>query len=150
MKYASDPKDIAERTHPTIQVDLFYRTAGNCLLLCVDTWSKYPFIKPLKNKNQGVLGEAIAEFLADLGPFETVEIAYDNGPALSAGARMAKLIRSNNGLRTILQPGKFYEKSRTALAERCIQTVRAQGKTLISHLQDRARVALDELHVLQS
>ena len=97
MKYASDPKDIAERTHPTIQVDLFYRTAGNCLLLC-----------------------------------------------------MAKLIRSNNGVRTILQPGKFYEKSRTALAERCIQTVRAQGKTLISHLQDRARVALDELHVLQS
>ena len=35
LKYASDPKDIADRTHPTVQVDLFYQTAGNCLRLCV-------------------------------------------------------------------------------------------------------------------
>ncbi|CAK8995861.1 Retrovirus-related Pol polyprotein from transposon TNT 1-94 [Includes: Protease [Durusdinium trenchii] len=133
-----------------VKVDLFYQTAGNCLLLCVDTWSKFLYIKPLKNKIAGVIGEAIAEFLADLGHFETVELSYDNEPALAAGARMTKLIKSNNGLHTILQPGKFYEKARTALAERCIQTVRAQGKTLISHLQDRARVVLNEMHVLQA
>ena len=85
----------------------------------MDTRSKYLYIEPLKNKNknQGVIGEAIAEFLAGVGHAETVEIAFDNGPVLSASARMAKLIRSKNWLRATLQPGKFYEKSRTALAE---------------------------------
>ena len=41
LKCASDPNDLAARTHPTVQVDVFFQTAGNCLLLCVDAWSKY-------------------------------------------------------------------------------------------------------------
>ena len=113
-------------------------------------WSKYLHVQPLKNKNQGVIGEIIAEFLGGLGHYETVELAFDNEPVLAAGARMTKLIRSNNGLHTILQAGKFYDKSRTSLAERYIQTVRAQAKTIISHVQDRAKIVFDEQHVLQS
>ena len=150
MKYPSDPIDASARTNPTVQVDMFFRTASNCLLLCIDVWSKYLHVQPLKNKNQGVIGEIIAEFLGGLGHYETVELAFDNEPVLAAGARMTKLIRSNNGLHTILQAGKFYDKSRTSLAERYIQTVRAQAKTIISHVQDRAKIVFDEQHVLQS
>ena len=150
IKYASDPADVAVRTNPTVQVDIFFQTASNSLLLCVDVWSKFLQVQPLKNKNQGVIGEAIAEFLATLGHYETVELAYDSEPVLAAGARMAKLIRSNNGLHTILQAGKFYDKARTSLAERCIQTVRAQAKTIIAHVQDRAQILFDESHVLHS
>ena len=150
IKYASDPADVAVRTNPTVQVDIFFQTASNSLLLCVDVWSKFIQVQPLKNKNQGVIGEAIAEFLATLGHYETVELAYDSEPVLAAGARMAKLIRSNNGLHTILQAGKFYDKARTSLAERCIQPVRAQAKTIIAHVQDRAQILFDESHVLHS
>ena len=150
IKYASDPADVSERTHPTVQVDIFFQTASNSLLLRVDVWSKFLQVQPLKNKNQGVIGEAIAEFMATLGHYETVELAYDSEPVLAAGARMAKLIRSNNGLHTILQAGKFYDKARTSLAERCIQTVRAQAKTVIAHVQDRAQIIFDESHVLHS
>ena len=150
LKYASEPAEIANRSNPTVQVDIFFQTAGNCLLLCVDTWSKYVSVYPLRNRISGVIGEKIAEFLATLGHLDTVELAYDNEPVLAAGARMTKLIRSNNGLHTILTAGKFYDKSRTSLAERTIQTVRAQGKTLLSHIEDRAKIAFKETSVLHS
>ena len=81
-----------------------------------------------------MIGEVIAEFLATLDHYETVDLVFDNEPVLAAGARMAKLIRNNNGLRTTLQAGKLYDKSRTSLAERCIQTVRAQATTIIAHV----------------
>ena len=83
------------------------------------------------------------------GHYETVELAFDNEPVLAAGA-MTKLIRSNNGLHAILQAGKFSDKSHTSLAERYIQTVRAQAKTIISHVQDRAKIVFDEQRALQS
>ena len=150
LKYASEPAEIASRSNPTVQVDIFFQTAGNCLLLCVDTWSKYVSVHPLRNRISGVIGEKIAEFLATLGHLDTVELAFDNEPVLAAGAKMTKLIRSNNGLHTILAAGKFYDKSRTSLAERTIQTVRAQGKTLLSHIEDRAKVSFGETSVLHS
>ena len=53
---------------------------------------------------------------------------------------MAQQIRANQGLETTLTPGRFYEKSRTRLAERVIQLVRAQAKTLLAHVEDRARI----------
>ena len=100
IKYASDPSDVAARTHPTVQVDIFFQTASNSLLLCVDVWSKFLQVQPLKNKNQGAIGEAIAEFLARLGHYEAVvavELAFDSEPVLAAGARLAKLIKAIMG-----------------------------------------------------
>ena len=88
LKCASDPVDVAARTNPTVQVDTFLQTATSSLLLCVDVWSKFLQVQPLKSKNQGVIEEAIAEFLATLGHYETVELAYDSEPVLAAGARM--------------------------------------------------------------
>lgn len=105
------------------------------LLLMVDGWSKYIQVHPLKNKNAGVIGEVLAEFLATVGHFEKVELACDNEPILAAGARAAKQICDNNGLETILSAGKLYNKSRTSLAEQ------AQCKTLVAHVEERARVA---------
>ena len=68
MKYPSDPIDASARTNPTVQVDMFFQTANNCLLLCIDVWSKFLHVQPLKNKSQGVIGEIIAEFLGSLRP----------------------------------------------------------------------------------
>ena len=84
------------------------------MLLCVDVWSKYLHIQPLKNKNQDVMCEVMAELFATLGHYEPVELAFDNEPVLAAGATMTKSIRSNNGLYTTLQAGKLYDKSRTS------------------------------------
>ena len=85
--------------------------------------------EPLRNKNQGVVGQVVARFLATMGYFQKVELAFGNEPVLAAGMRMAQNIRANHGLETIFQPGLMYSKSRTSLAERTIQTVRGQGKT---------------------
>ena len=74
-----------------------------------------------------------------------MEFAFDHEPVLAAGARMTKLFISNNGLRAIMQAGKFYGKSRTSLDEICIQKVRSQAKTIIAHIQDRAKIIFDAL-----
>jgi hypothetical protein len=68
---------------------------------------------------------------------------------LAAGVKMAQVIRSNQGLPMVLQPGKMYSKSRTSLAERSIQTVRAQGKCLIAYIEDKMQMKLAEDHVLR-
>ena len=85
-----------------------------------------------------------------LGYFDKVEIAYDSEPVLAAGVKMASTIRANNGMVTILQPGKFYDKARTALAERSIQTVRNQSKTLIKFIEEKANIAIPKEHVLHA
>ena len=46
----------------------------------VDTWTKWVQVEPLKNKNQGVLGEMMANFLGQLGYFDKVELAFHNSP----------------------------------------------------------------------
>ena len=89
MKYATPTSEVAERTHPTVQRDIFFQSGGDSLLLMIDGWSKYIQVHPLKNKNAGVIGTVLSEFLATLGHFERVELAYDNEPILAAGARMA-------------------------------------------------------------
>ena len=71
---------------------------------------------------------------------ETVWGLLSTELALAAGMRVAQKIRAAQGLETLLQPGQMYGKSRTALAERSIQTVRAQGKCLMVHLEEKMRV----------
>ena len=53
-------------------------------MLIIDGWSKYIQVHPLKNKNAGVIGTVLAEFLATIGHFEKVELAFDNEPIIAA------------------------------------------------------------------
>ena len=92
---------------------------------------------------------AVARFWGELGYHDEVELAYDNEPVLSAGMRVSQTIRAAQGLDTILQPGQMYGKARTALAERSIQTVRAQGKCLMAHLEDKMQVKFPSEHPLR-
>lgn len=88
--------------------------------------------------------------MATLGHYKIFELAYDNEPVLAAGATVTKPIRSNDRLPHNLANWKFCGKSRASLPERCIQTVLGQAKTIIPHLQDRAKIVFDELRVFQS
>ena len=119
----------------TIQVGLFAMPNYMGVLLMVDVWTKYVGVEPLRNKNAGVIGTILARFLSNLSYFDAVEVSYDNEPVLSAGVNMTEVIRSNQGLPMTPQPGKMYSKSRTGLAERTIQTVRAQGQCLVAFLE---------------
>ena len=47
------------------------------------------------------------------------------------------------------QPGRMYSKERTSLAERSIQTVRAQQKCLMAYLEHKIGAAIPEEHVLR-
>jgi hypothetical protein len=62
---------------------------------------------------------------------------------------MTQAIRSTQGLPMTPQPGKMYSKSRTSLAERTIQTVRAQGKCLVAFLEGKMQMKIPEDHVLR-
>jgi len=133
----------------TIQVGLFAMPNYMGVLLMVDVWTKYVGVEPLRNKNAGVIGTILARFLSNLSYFDAVEVSYDNEPVLSAGVNMTEVIRSNQGLPMTPQPGKMYSKSRTGLAERTIQTVRAQGKCLVAVLEDKMQMKIPEDHVLR-
>jgi hypothetical protein len=149
-KHATSLPEVAQREHPTVQAD-FYTLVGNLsALILIDCWTKYVMAEPLRNKNQGVVGQVVARFLATMGYFQKVELAFDNEPVLAAGMRMAQNIRANHGLETILQPGLMYNKSRTSLAERTIQTVRGQGKTFIAYVEHKIAAKLPEEHPLHA
>ena len=148
-KHRTPADESSSRSFPTVQVDLFAMPNSMGVLLMVDVWTKYIGVEPLRNKNAGVIGAIIARFLSNLSYFDTIEVSYDNEPVLAAGVKMAQVIRSNQGLPMVLQPGKMYSKSRTSLAERSIQTVRAQGKCLIAYIEDKMEMKLAEDHVLR-
>ena len=144
------PDELAQRSFPTIQCD-FYTVSGNLnVLIMVDAWTKFIAVEPSRNKLQSVVGGAVARFLGELGCYDQVELAFDNEPVLAAGMRSAQTIRAAQGLPTVLQPGQLYGKGRTSLAERSIQTVRAQGKCLMTHLEDKMRVKFPSEHPLRA
>ena len=140
------PDEMAQSNFPTLQCD-FYTVSGNLnVLIMIDSWTKFVAAEPLRNKFQSVVGGAVASFLGELGYYDQVELAFDNEPVLPAGMRVAQTIRAAQGLQTTLQPGQLYAKGRTALAERSIQTVRAQGKCLMVHIQDKMKVKFPAEH----
>eukprot|EP00435_Cladocopium_sp_Y103_P023304 s2901_g5.t1 len=148
-KHKSTGEEKANRTFPTVQVDFFTMTSGMAVLLMVDNWTKYVAVEPLRNKNAGVVGAIIARYLSGLSHFDMVEVAFDNEPVLSAGVKMAQTIRANQGLPLQPQPGRMYSKERTSLAERSIQTVRAQQKCLVAYLEFKIQAVIPESHPLR-
>ena len=144
------PERAADREFPVIQLDLFYGSGGSIHLLLIDMWTRYTQIVPLRMKSASVIATAIINFLGLLGYFQQVEVSCDNENVLVAGVNQAKVMRNKVGATLIPQFGKNYSKGRTAMAERAIQTVRNQGKTLIHCLEDFAKIKLPEKHVLHS
>eukprot|EP00435_Cladocopium_sp_Y103_P037670 s676_g10.t1 len=143
------PDEMAQRSYPTLQCD-FYTVVGNLnVLIMTDSWTKCIGMEPLRNKLQAVVGGAVARFLGELGYCDKAELAFDSEPVLAAGMRVAQSIRASQGLHTVLQPSQMYHKGRTALAERSIQTVRAQGKALMIHLEEKMKVKFAEEHPLR-
>ena len=89
-------------------------------------------------------------FLGLLDLFNRLKFLCDNENVLIAGVNQAKALRNKVGATLIPQFGTNYSKGRTAMAERAIQMVRNQAKTLIHCMEDFARVKLDEKRALHS
>ena len=148
--HTSYPAQDAQREHPTIQCDFFFMEAGKedavVALLMVDVWSRYVSVVPLKPRNTQTVGNALVKFLGDVGRVERTEIAGDNEPVLVAGMKFCQRARQQLGLETILTFSRTYEKTRTSVAERFVQTVRGLQKTLVSHLEASIQAAIPAGH----
>ena len=142
---STKPEDDAQRSHPTVQMDCGVIIGDVTMLVLVDVWTRYVEAVPLKKTTRSV-SEAVLSFLGTLGHLETVELVSDQEKVLMAGLELVKMTREKMGLNTILTTGKAFQKGRTAIAERAIQTVRAQQKTLSAHVRERAQVALPDDH----
>ena len=90
----------------------------NCLLMDA-TWTNYIQVESFRSKNQGVIGEAIANYLGMLGYFDKVEIAYDSEPVLAAGVKMAGTIRANfcNLESSMIRQGQLWQKEASRQSE---------------------------------
>ena len=64
-----------------------------------------------------------------------MEICGENEPVLVSGMEFCKAARKKLGLATVVTTNKAYDKGRTGIAERCIQTVRRLANTLLNHLE---------------
>lgn len=84
-----------------------------------------------------------------LGYFRKVEIDSDNELVIVSGIKQAQMLRSRSGLETIGQQRKSLDKGRTAIAERTVQTVRAQPRTLVNHVEHHTGAKFPDSHPLE-
>ena len=143
-----DPSDAAEREHPTIQIDLMFGITGGPILIMVDVLSRYVKAIPMKTKSAKGIAESLVTFIGELGHMQTVEVAHDNAPVVNAGVEQAKVLRNKVGLLLVDQKPKNFHKGRTAIAERSIQTVRSQAKTIMEDLRQHLEMNFGDKHVL--
>ncbi len=144
----SDPSDAAEREHRTIQIDLTFGITGGPILIMVDVWSRYVKAIPMKMKSVKGIAESLVTFIGELGHMQTVEVAHDNEPVVNAGVEQAKVLRNKIRLLLTDQKSKNFHKGRAAIAERSIQTLRSQAKTIMEDLQQRLEMKVGDKHVL--
>ena len=105
----------------------------------MDVWSRYVTVVPLKRRNAQTVGQALVKFISSVRE-GTVEIAFDNEPVLVAGVAFCKTARAKNGRGTIVTPNKSYDKGRTGVAERFVQTIRGLQKTLLCQVEEDRRL----------
>ena len=99
-------------------------------------WSRYVSVMPLKPRNTQTVGNALVKFLNEVGRVEKMELAGDIEPVLVAGMRFCQRTGQTLGMETILTWNRTYEKTRTSVAERFVQTVRGL-QSFIWNLQFR-------------
>ena len=143
----SDPVEVASRENPIIQLDLMFDISGSPILIMVDVWSRYIKAIPMKTKSTKGIADSLMTFIGELGHVQPGEVAHDNEPAVNAAVEQAKFLRNKVGLRLVDQKSKNFHKGRTAIAERSIQTVRSQAKTITHDLQQRVEMTVGDKHV---
>ena len=124
-------------------------SGGVAVLVLVDMWTRYTEAIPLKKTTRNV-ADAVLSFLGRVGQVEKVELVCDQEKVLLAGLELAKETRTRMGLATTLDMNKAFDKSKTAAAERYIQTIRNQAKALILHLETKAGVYFDPERAIHS
>ena len=129
----SEPEVTAERSFPTIQIDLMYGIDSNPILLLIDSWTRYVRAVPMKSKSAKNISMILSAFIGEMGYVETIEIAHDNEPTINAA---------------VDSRAKNFDKGRTSMAERAIQTVRCQSKTLVHALEEQVKLKFDDKHII--
>ena len=135
----------AVRQWPTIQMDVGRIVGGVDVLIMVDVWTRFTDAVPIK-KTTRTVADALMQFMGVLGYGEKIEIVCDQERVLVAGMELVRATRTRLGLETLLTISKAYDKSRTAIAERHVQTVRNQQKTLSLHLEEKIRATIPDGH----
>ena len=138
--------DVQQREFPVIQLDITFSPGGNSVLLLIDTWTRYVFTAAMKTKSAKVVATSISELLGILGYFRKIEIVSDNEPVIVSGIKQAQILRAKSGLETIVQQSKAFDKGRTAIAERAIQTVRSQARTLVNYVEHQVEAKFPDGH----
>ena len=139
----------SQRSFPTIQLDVGRIVGGVDILVMIDSWTRFSEAAPLKKTTRAV-GDCILNFIGSLGYAGKVEIACDQERVLVSGAELVRATRARLSLETQLVVGKAFSKGRTAMAERCIQTIRNQQKTLSAYVEDRVKMKLPDEHAIHS
>ncbi len=147
-KHPVEVEEIQQREHPVIQLDIMFGPSGRSVLLLIDTWTRFIFTASMKSKSAKTISDAISEFLGVLGYFRKVEIVSDNEPVIVSGIKQAQILRAKSGLETIVQQSKSFDKGRTAVAERAIQSVRAQARTLVNYVEHQISAKFPDSHPL--
>ena len=132
-----EAEDVQQREFPVIQLDTMLSPGGNSVLLLIDTWTRFIFTAAMKTKSAKVISTSISEFLGILGYFRKIEIVSDNEPVIVSGIKH---------LETIVQLSKAFDKGRTAVAERAIQTVRSQARTLVNYVEHQIEAKFPDGH----
>ena len=151
-KSVADPEEAVQRDKPTIQADFFFcehrgsESEAKAILLMVDTWTRYIGVEPIDKKTARSVGEALSRFIGIVGHVGAVELCGDNEHVLVAGMEFCKSIRGKHGFPTVVTTNKNYDKSRTGMAERGIQTVRNLQKTLIAQLEHETQCVIPAGH----
>ncbi len=138
-KHPIEVQEVQQREFPVLQLDIMFAPSGNSVLLIIDTWTRYVFAAAMKTKSAKTVATSISEFLGILGYFRKIEIASDNEPVIVSGIKQAQILRAKSGLETIVQQSKSFDKGRTAVAERAIQTVRSQARTLVNYVERESK-----------
>ena len=145
-KHPVEAEDVQQREFPVIQLDIMFSPGGNSVLLLIDTWTRYIFSAAMKTKSAKIVSTSISEFLGILGYFRKIEIVSDNEPVIVSGIKQAQILRARSGLETIVQKSKAFDKGRTAVAERAIQTVRSQARTLVNYVEHQIEAKFPDGH----
>ena len=135
--------------HPVIQLDIGQIIGDYSILVMIDVWTRYSEAVPLTKTTRNV-SEAVMNFIGNVGHLEKVELCCDQERVLVVGLELAKATRQKMSLGTIVSVRKAFDKGRTAMAERAIQTIRNQQKTLSAYVQSRAGILIPDDHVIHA
>ena len=100
----------------------------------------------MRTKSAKSVANSISEYLGMLGYFRKGEVVSDNEPVIVSGIKQAQMLKSRSGLETIVQQSKSFDKGRTAIAERTLQTVRAQSRTLVNYVEHQIEAKFPDSH----